>query len=208
MGSSGSGKTTLLNLVGALDAPTSGDIEVLGERIGHLNDRELTTFRREKVGFVFQTFHLIPGLNAAENVLTPMAPLRHVPDRRQRALDALQGVGLRGKEEQLPGELSGGEQQRVAIARALAMRPQLLLADEPTGNLDARTGAEILLLLDTIRMERGMNVILATHDPNVALRSDRIVMLADGSIVDDIQVSDDATPEDLVARLGGSTGRG
>lgn len=208
MGSSGSGKTTLLNLIGALDAPTSGEIEVFGERIGHLAERDLTLFRRKRVGFIFQTFHLIPGLNATENVLTPLAPLRHVPDRRQRALDALQGVGLKGKEEQLPGELSGGEQQRVAIARALAMRPQLLLADEPTGNLDARTGAEILLLLDTIRMERGMNVILATHDPNVALRSDRIVMLADGSIVDDIGVSDDATPEDLVARLGGSTGRG
>lgn len=201
MGSSGSGKTTLLNLIGALDSPTSGEIEVFGEALGALDDRALTAFRRDKVGFVFQTFHLVPGLTAVENVLTPLAAVRRVPNRMTRAMDALAAVGLEGKEEQLPGELSGGEQQRVAIARALVMRPHLLLADEPTGNLDARTGAEILLLLETIRIEREMNVILATHDPNVALRSDRILMLMDGAVVEDLAVTRDETPETLVARL-------
>jgi ABC-type lipoprotein export system ATPase subunit len=201
MGSSGSGKTTLLNLIGALDSPTSGEIEVFGQALGRLDDRALTAFRRDRVGFVFQTFHLVPGLTAVENVLTPLAAIRRVPNRMTRAMDALAAVGLRGKEEQLPGELSGGEQQRVAIARALVMEPDLLLADEPTGNLDARTGAEILLLLETIRIEREMNVVLATHDPNVALRADRILMLMDGAVVDDLAVTRDETPETLVARL-------
>lgn len=205
MGPSGSGKSTLLNLVGALDEASEGHIEVFGSTLDGLSDQGLTTFRRHTVGFVFQTFHLIPALNALENVMTPM-----IADRRQRkmigkALEALRAVGLEGKESQLPGTLSGGEQQRVAMARALVMEPRLLLADEPTGNLDARTGDEIMTLIEDLHTSRGMTVLLATHDPAVALRADRVVGLIDGVLVTDVIVPEDMTAEELIADMGATS---
>lgn len=201
MGASGSGKSTLLNLIGALDTATSGAIHVFGRPLGQLSDAELTTVRRETIGFVFQQFHLVPTLTALENVITPMIADRRIRQRADLATRALADVGLSGKERQLPGQLSGGEQQRVAVARALVMQPRLLLADEPTGNLDARTGAEILDLLLRLRSERQMTVILATHDAAVALHVDRVIALADGHIIHDLTVRPDHTPASLLADL-------
>lgn len=201
MGASGSGKTTLLNLVGALDSPTAGEIEILGKTITGASDTELTTFRRNTVGFVFQTFHLIPALTALENVITPMVASRKLKRRIPHGMKGLHAVGLLGKERSLPGELSGGEQQRVAIARSLVMDPKLLLADEPTGNLDARTGKEIIDLIHSIRDERRMTVLLATHDPAIAVRADRVIALSDGRQTADIDVRAGETPESLVAKI-------
>lgn len=201
MGASGSGKTTLLNLIGALDSPTAGEIEIFGKTITGASDTELTTFRRNTVGFVFQTFHLIPALTALENVITPMVASRKLKRRIPQGVKGLQAVGLDGKERSLPGELSGGEQQRVAIARALVMGPKLLLADEPTGNLDARTGKEIIDLIHSIRDERSMTVLIATHDPAIAVRADRVIALSDGRRTADIDVRAGETPESLLAKL-------
>lgn len=202
MGPSGSGKSTLLNLVGALDEASEGHIEAFGSTLDGLSDQGLTMFRRHTVGFVFQTFHLIPALNALENVMTPMIADRRHRRKTSKAMEALGAVGLEGKEAQLPGTLSGGEQQRVAIARALVMEPRLLLADEPTGNLDAKTGDEIMALIKDLHVSRGMTVLLATHDPAVALRADRVIGLIDGVLVTDLLVSNDTTAEDLIAGTG------
>jgi putative ABC transport system ATP-binding protein len=201
MGPSGSGKTTLLNLVGGLEIPSSGAIEVLGRTLTGASDQELTAYRRHTVGFVFQTFHLIPTLTALENVITPMVAVRTLRNRKARARAGLESVGLGGQENQLPGELSGGEQQRVAIARALIMEPKLLLADEPTGNLDVTTAASILDLIDRIRRDRDLTVLLATHDPAVALRADRVIGLNDGKMEADVSVTPQETPESLIGKL-------
>ena len=201
MGPSGSGKSTLLNLIGALDVATEGEVLVGRESLSGLTDAELTVYRRRSVGFVFQTFHLIPALTALENVMTPMVAERAFRHRTTKAKAALESVGLAGKEMQLPGEMSGGEQQRVAIARALVMEPALLLADEPTGNLDARTGDEIVRLLTSVSSARGMTVLLATHDAQVALAADRVVGLADGRVVVDVPVRPDETPESLLGKM-------
>lgn len=203
MGPSGSGKTTLLNLIGALDRPTSGDIEVFGSSLNGMSDAELTAFRRNTVGFVFQTFHLIPSLSVVENVITPMVADRTLRRRGAVAREALSAVGLAGKEHALPGQLSAGEQQRVAVARALVMRPEVLLADEPTGNLDAATGVEIMDLIDEVRALYNTTVILATHDPGIALRAERVVGLTDGRLVAEIYVRPDDVPETLLAKLFG-----
>jgi len=197
VGPSGSGKSTLFHLVGALDNPDEGEIEVNGADVTALGQRELVAYRRT-VGFVFQGFHLIPSLSAVDNVLTPLVPVR-VKHKAALAQELLDLVGLSGRHGSLPAELSGGEQQRVAIARALVNHPSLLLADEPTGNLDQHTGAEIVDLLLRLREEFGSTVLVATHDPAIAARCDRIVRLRDGAVVDDVTLDgrSDATADRL-----------
>jgi putative ABC transport system ATP-binding protein len=183
-GRSGSGKSTLLHLAGAMDASDSGTLTVDGKDLGAMSDKQRTVYRR-RVGFVFQRFHLLPALTACDNVAAPVLPFRTGYDKRARARDLLAAVGLAGREHDLPSRLSGGQQQRVAIARALVGDPCLLLADEPTGNLDSATGAEVLDLLFTLHRDRGLTLILATHDPAVAARCDRVIQLEDGAVSTD-----------------------
>ncbi|HEY7235256.1 MAG TPA: ABC transporter ATP-binding protein [Gemmatimonadaceae bacterium] len=185
VGPSGCGKSTLLNLLGAIDAPSSGIVMVGGKNITGLSDREATLFRLRTIGFVFQRFYLMPVLTATENVELPMseAGLEKVA-RRQRARELLAYVGLAERGRHRPTELSGGEQQRVAIARALANRPALLLADEPTGELDAHTGAEVIGLFDRVNRD-GTTLIVVTHDEDLARAARRVVHMRDGVIVDE-----------------------
>jgi putative ABC transport system ATP-binding protein len=182
MGPSGSGKSTLMNLVGCLDTPTSGRYECDGIDVSTLDAEELATLRREKIGFVFQGFHLLPRMDATDNVAMPLGYAR-VPhaERRERALAALASVGLAERAGHRPNELSGGQQQRVAIARALVNRPPILLADEPTGALDSKTGEEILALFKQLR-DDGHTVILITHDAHVAAHADRTYEMHDGEL--------------------------
>jgi len=184
IGPSGSGKSTLLGLVAGLDAPTEGTITVGGVEITRLGEAALARFRRQTIGYVFQSYHLIPTLTAAENVAVPLelAGARGVA-ARTRAL--LEQVGLGERAHHYPVQLSGGEQQRVALARAVALDPPLLLADEPTGNLDSATGAAIIDLLFALNGERGSTLLLVTHDPALAERADRVVSLRDGRVVGD-----------------------
>jgi putative ABC transport system ATP-binding protein len=195
-GPSGSGKSTLLNVLGALDRPDSGRVVVHGRDLGTLSRRELARYRRT-VGFVFQRFNLLPALTALDNVLAPVLP--YGPDD-ERAAALLAAVGLAGREDALPARLSGGEQQRVAIARALVNSPRLILADEPTGNLDSRTGGEIVDLLLQLQ-SRGITIVLATHDPQVAARCGRVVRLIDGRVADDVDVHAAADPPGALGRL-------
>ena len=178
VGASGSGKSTLLHLIGAIDRPDAGTIRVGDQEVTGLRGRRLADYRAG-VGFVFQQFHLLPALSVLDNVLAPLVG-RRVRDKRQRGLEVLDAVGLANRAPALPAQLSGGQQQRVAIARALVVRPQLLLADEPTGNLDSVTAAEILDLLGELHTQLGTTVILATHDPDVARTCDEIVRIEDG----------------------------
>ena len=181
MGPSGSGKSTLLHIVGALEEPTAGVVEIAGRRLDQMRERELTRLRRDHIGFIFQFFNLLPSLTALENVVLPALIARQLDEpRRRRALELLDRVGLADRAEHLPSELSGGEQQRVSIARALLMSPALLLADEPTGNLDSRAGAEVLRLLRALNREEGHTVLMVTHDPSAAAIADRVVFLRDG----------------------------
>jgi putative ABC transport system ATP-binding protein len=180
-GPSGSGKSTLLYLLGALEEADAGTIDVAGERITALKRSELAAYRR-RVGFVFQRFHLLPTLTALDNVIAPVLPYRVDFDRRTRARELLSSVGLEGREEFLPSKLSGGQQQRVAVARALIGGPRLILADEPTGNLDSRSSEEVLDLLMGLRERHGTTVVIATHDPDVVARCDRVVQLRDGKV--------------------------
>ncbi|MFJ8113755.1 ABC transporter ATP-binding protein [Streptomyces sp. NPDC096132] len=195
-GPSGSGKSTVLHLVGGMDRPDEGTIEVDGEE---LTARRLDAHRR-RIGFVFQRFHLLPALTVLDNVLAPVLPRRVDFDRRARAMELLEAVGLAARADALPSELSGGQQQRVATARALINRPGLLLADEPTGNLDSATGREIIDLLLSLRERYGMTLLLTTHDPEVAVSCDRIVRLHDGRIVADERLAPD---DEVFDRLGG-----
>jgi putative ABC transport system ATP-binding protein len=181
-GPSGSGKSTLLHMIGALDRPDAGTVVVGGTDLGSLSRRRLAAYRR-RVGFVFQRFNLLPALTALDNVMAPVLPYRVEFDREARGRELLAAVGLAGRETSLPSRLSGGQQQRVAIARALIGRPPIVLADEPTGNLDSRTGAEIIDLLLGLRDEYGITVLVATHDHAVAARCDTVVQLVDGLIV-------------------------
>jgi putative ABC transport system ATP-binding protein len=183
VGPSGSGKSTLLNMLGGLDRPTGGEIWVGDLELGKASDKRLVHYRREQLGFIFQSFNLLPTRTAVENVEVPLmlAGTRR-RERRERALDLLERVGLRARANHRPSELSGGEQQRVAVARSLANNPQVMLADEPTGNLDSRTGAEILRLLQDLVQQEGRTMVLVTHDPGVASHADRIVHLLDGAI--------------------------
>ncbi len=186
VGPSGSGKSTLLNLIGGLDKPTSGEIAIENEKLSRLSDDDLTRIRRDKIGFVFQFFNLLPTLNCLENVALPLH-LRKWPRKKieERATELLELVQLSHRLEHLPDELSGGERQRVAIARALSVYPPILLADEPTGNLDTHTGQEILKLIDDLHARLGSTVLIVTHDLEVADHCSRTVALRDGHIVED-----------------------
>lgn len=183
IGASGSGKTTLLNLLGGLDKPTAGSVVVDGVEVSGLGEAELVKFRREKVGFVFQCFNLIPTLTAVENVEAALAPTGMAKTERvERSLSLLKAVGLKGKANRLPVKLSAGEQQRVAIARAFANEPKVLLLDEPTGNLDTVTGKEIMRLYHESSKERGQTVVAVTHAGYVKEYTDRLLYMRDGKV--------------------------
>jgi ABC-type lipoprotein export system ATPase subunit len=185
MGRSGSGKTTLLHLLSALEAPTSGSISFQGREISSLNEDQLALWRREHIGLVFQAFHLIPTLSALENVAFPLYPMRvSAEERRERARARLEQVGLGHRLEHRPSRLSGGEQQRVAIARALINHPTLILADEPTGNLDKKSGEEILDIFGKLNREEGVAVIVVTHDSEVAAIAEHGFTMVDGKLED------------------------
>jgi putative ABC transport system ATP-binding protein len=208
MGPSGSGKSTLLQVLGGLDRPSSGEVVLEGQTISQLSDDQATRLRRDRTGFVFQSFNLIPLLDASENVALPFTIAGEDPTRgelRERIRDVIDLVDLTGKEHHKPDQLSAGEQQRVAIARALVTRPALLFADEPTGNLDYTTGTEILGALWRSCVERGQTVVLVTHDSKAAAYADRVLVIGDGQIRDTIELgrreSHDATP--LISRLAG-----
>lgn len=187
IGSSGSGKSTLMNLLGCLDLPDSGRYLLDGADISNLDERELTRIRNRKIGFIFQGFHLVPTLNALENVELPLF-YRGIPpkERRQMAMSALEKMGLASRMEHRPSELSGGQQQRAAIARAIAASPPLILADEPTGNLDSATGKEVMRCLISLNQE-GKTIVLITHDPTVAAMAHRTVQIQDGRLENPIQ---------------------
>ena len=187
VGTSGSGKTTLLNLIGGLDTPSGGVISVMGEKLGSLDERRLALYRRTTVGIIFQAFHLLPERTALENTELPLM-LQDVPapERRERAREVLARVGLAGRADHVPSELSGGEQQRVAIARALIKQPRLLLADEPTGNLDSTTSREILSLLAELNRDDGLTIMLVSHDEDAMSRiAGRLIRLFDGRTIEE-----------------------
>jgi len=185
MGSSGSGKSTLLNLLGCLDRPTAGSYTFAGDEIARMAENELSLLRRHQIGFVFQFFHLVPRLTAAANVELPMVFAGvPPPERKQRVSQVLEVVGLTPRADHRPDQLSGGEQQRVAIARAVVMNPALLLADEPTGNLDSTSGREIVSLIERMN-QQGLTLIVVTHDPGIGGRARRRIRLSDGAIISD-----------------------
>jgi putative ABC transport system ATP-binding protein len=185
MGPSGSGKSTLMHVLAGLDRPTSGRVEIGGEDVTEMTDKQLTLLRRRHVGFIFQFFNLLPVLTAEENILLPLTIAGRKPDKR--FVDAvIERVGLADRRDHRPAEMSGGQQQRVAIARALVTEPTVLLADEPTGNLDSRTSAEVLELLRETVSEYGQTTLMVTHDPRAAASADRVLFLADGTLVRDL----------------------
>jgi putative ABC transport system ATP-binding protein len=183
-GPSGSGKSTLLNLLGTLDPPTEGSVWIDGVDVNTLKGDRLADFRRENIGFIFQLFHLVPVLNALENVMLPLLPYRRSASQLEgRARELLEIVGLGERLKHLPSQLSGGESQRVAIARALINQPGIILADEPTGNLDSHSGAEIVALLKGISQDTGITIVMVTHDPKIAAEADRTLRMRDGRLV-------------------------
>lgn len=185
-GPSGSGKSTLLQLLGCLEVPTSGQLRFFGEEVANLSDTELTKIRSQDIGFVFQQFNLIPTLSATENVAIAMVPNRATAkERTARARELLERVGLGHRFDHLPSRMSGGEQQRVAIARALANAPKVVIADEPTGNLDSETAQEVMALISELHREQKVTVIVATHDEEIASQVERRVRLRDGAVTDD-----------------------
>jgi putative ABC transport system ATP-binding protein len=200
-GASGSGKSTLLHMIGAIERPDSGTITCGGTEVTGLRRGALAAYRRT-VGFVFQRYHLLPALTALDNVIAPVLPYKTPFDKKERARSLLASVGLAGREQSLPARMSGGEQQRVAIARSLINTPAVLLADEPTGNLDSASAAGILALLTELRAEHPMTVVLATHDPQVAAQAERLVRLRDGAVADDIDLAGGYPVEDMIRRVG------
>jgi len=202
MGPSGSGKSTLLHLLGALETPSEGTIALAGRRFESLGDRELTLLRRETIGFVFQFFNLLPALSAEENVVLPgLIAGRRDPATRARAVELLERVGLGPRRHHLPSELSGGEQQRVSIARALLLEPELVLADEPTGNLDSRSSGEILALLAELNRAENHTIVMVTHDPAAAATAGRVVFLRDGQVAGEVEGGDTQRVSDRFASL-------
>ena len=202
MGPSGSGKSTLLHILGALETPTSGTVAVGGSRYDGFDDKELTRFRRDHIGFVFQFFNLLGSLSAVENVILPaLIAGRHEQELRDRAMELLGIVGLGDRAEHLPSELSGGEQQRVSVARALLLSPELVLADEPTGNLDTRAGRGILRLLRTVSDSAGHSIVMVTHDPSAAAAARRVVFLRDGEIAGEVEGGSTERVADFLAVL-------
>ena len=200
MGPSGSGKSTLMHCCAALDTPTSGQVIIGDTELGGLDDKRLTRLRREQIGFVFQSFNLVPTLTAEENITLPLAIAGRKPDPEW--YDAvIDTVNLRDRLDHRPNQLSGGQQQRVAVARALASRPSIVFADEPTGNLDSRSGAEVLALLRRSVDEFGQTIVMVTHDPVAAAFTDRVVFLADGKVVDEIRNPDRETVLDRMSRM-------
>jgi putative ABC transport system ATP-binding protein len=203
MGPSGCGKSTLLHLLGGLDRPTSGDVLIRGERLAQLSDDGLARLRRQQIGFVFQFFNLLPVLSALENAALPLVlDGVRLPEATARAAAWIERVGLAERMHHKPSELSGGQQQRVAIARALVAEPALVLADEPTGNLDTRAADEVVGLLREVADTWGRSVLMVTHDPRIAAHADRIVFMKDGTIVDDTRLTERAAP--AVALAGGA----
>ena len=186
MGPSGSGKSTLMHLLAALDLPTSGYVTIAGTRLGNLSDNQVTLLRREHIGFIFQFFNLLPMLTAEENILLPLSLAGEKPEK-EFFDDLMDKVGLDDRRTHRPSELSGGQQQRVAIARALVSRPTVVFADEPTGNLDSKTGGEILELLRSSVRDYGQTLVMVTHDSRAAATADRILFLADGEIVKELR---------------------
>src|SRR5215211_9482928 len=202
MGPSGSGKSTLLHIVGALESPTSGTIAVGGAHFEGLEDRQLTELRRDHIGFVFQFFNLLPSLTAEENVTLPaVIAKRHDRAIRERARTLLARVGLEDRMDHLPAELSGGQQQRVSIARALLLSPELVLADEPTGNLDTRAGREVLRVLRELNRAEGRTILMVTHDPSAAAVADRVVFLRDGRHAGEVEGGSTRRVSDFFATL-------
>jgi putative ABC transport system ATP-binding protein len=188
IGPSGSGKSTLLHIIGGLDSPSSGSVVVDGRNLSHANDRELAQYRNHSIGFVFQSFHLHPTYDSLDNVALPLIFARVGAGQRQKlAMEALSDVGLAKRAHHRPNQLSGGERQRVSIARALVTNPKILLADEPTGNLDTKTGEHIIQMLAQLNHERGLTLIMVTHNLEIAQRASRIIFMADGYIVEERQ---------------------
>jgi putative ABC transport system ATP-binding protein len=200
MGPSGSGKSTLMHCCAALDSVTSGSVFVGDTELSRLGDKELTRLRRDEIGFVFQSFNLVPTLTAEENILLPLSIAGRKPDAGWYDV-VIDTVGLRDRLTHRPNQLSGGQQQRVAVARALASRPSIVFADEPTGNLDSRSGAEVLTLLRRSVDEFGQTVVMVTHDPVAAAFTDRVLFLADGRVVDEVRSPDRETVLDRMTRM-------
>ncbi len=201
MGPSGSGKSTLLHLLAGLDRPTSGEVYLGDTEITSLNDKALTLLRRDRIGFIFQSFNLLPTMTAAENIVLPMRIAGRKPDEHWVA-SIVETVGLTGRLSHRPSELSGGQQQRVAAARALASKPQIVFADEPTGALDSKSGAELLGFLRKAVSELGQTVVMVTHDPTAASYADRVIFLADGHIVDEMHAATADEVLDYMKHLG------